>query len=126
MYLTVTEHLNGSSGMLNLHIHEVWFIHFFSRKRIIEVHTESRVYFMPGTIAYWRNALNHLYGFPFEMADRNIIVNVSNISSIDPVRSVAFFNPDITSKSKYCTISQGNRKRVMDHLTRLNASIAAF
>ncbi|SEM66135.1 LytTR family transcriptional regulator DNA-binding domain-containing protein [Paenibacillus sp. OV219] len=125
MYLSVTEDLKGKSGIINLDVNDVWFIHFFSRKRIIEVHTETQILYMTGTLAYWQNALNTTYGFPFETVDRNIIVNVSQITCVDSVRSVAYFSSEITEKSKFCTFSQGNRKKI-ERLKKLNPSIATL
>ncbi|BFH16355.1 hypothetical protein J6TS7_54700 [Paenibacillus dendritiformis] len=58
---------------------------------------------MIGTLKYWVNALN-ASGHTYEIVDRNVIVNVKNVTYIDVItRHALFYAPG--GKPKKCTMS---------------------
>ncbi|MFB9753715.1 LytTR family transcriptional regulator DNA-binding domain-containing protein [Paenibacillus hodogayensis] len=71
-------------------------------------HTLHQVYY---PLIWTISALEpHFQQFGFQRLDRNNLVNMSSITHYDEERALVFFDPKITNKSKFATIS--NREKI--------------
>ncbi|WII39509.1 hypothetical protein [Paenibacillus thiaminolyticus] len=101
--LTVSLDPNADTGLLTTSAERVWFLLYDSISDRIIVHTAKREYFMIGTLKYWVGALN-ASGHIYEIVDRNVVVNVKNVTYIDVItRHALFYGPGV--KQKKCTMS---------------------
>ncbi|MGO4375413.1 LytTR family transcriptional regulator DNA-binding domain-containing protein [Paenibacillus sp. MCAF20] len=102
--LTVTRDPEGESGIYNLAVDAADFMECESDKKRILVHTELEVFYMFGTLKYWQKLLNNS-GYRFADVDRNLLVNVANVTLLDSDKKEAYFNSEQKKISKKCGIA---------------------
>lgn len=103
--ITVTSDPDGSKGILSLSVNEVIFLESNPKvKDGLIVHTVDKEYYMVGSLRYWTSTLNNS-GYKFSVVDRSNSINVERIVSLDKMYKVAYFEQDISKKSKRCTLA---------------------
>lgn len=103
-YLSVTRDIDGESGIVSLRGQDILFLEWSGKDDRVIVHTMDEKFYVTGTLKYWSNALNNS-GFTFRDVDRNNLVNVDRIVRIDSVFKIAYFESEVRSNSKHCTMS---------------------
>ncbi|RUS44594.1 LytTR family DNA-binding domain-containing protein [Cohnella sp. AR92] len=93
----------GKIEVSNLPIEDVLFLQH--DKKYVSVHTMEQEFFVPGSLSHYEEALQAA-GYDFRMVDRNILVNVPKIKLLDTIFSKAYFESEISDKSKSITLAQ--------------------
>lgn len=84
--------------------------------RSVTFHTREEVYYpLVWTISTLEPHLQH-YGF--HRLDRNNLVNINKVTHFDEERALVFFDPEITKKSKFATISNREKMKVKKEMSR--------
>lgn len=123
-FLTVTTDPDGSKGLESLRIDEIIFLE--SNPKIKEgliVHTREKEYYTIGSLRYWTSILNNT-GYNFSIVDRSNSINVERIVWLDKMYKVAYFERELNSKSKRCTIAFRRYKAVERELMIANPMIS--
>jgi len=121
--LSVTEDPKGKSGLINVDISDVCYIQFDGFKRILEVHTIDKKYYMPGSLTFWIESLGNSKDVFFRSVDRNSLLNMERIARLDRITKVAYFDTEITGNSKYCPIAWHKFEQISELIKGSNPSI---
>ncbi|MFD1886848.1 LytTR family transcriptional regulator DNA-binding domain-containing protein [Paenibacillus wenxiniae] len=100
--LSVTREVDGDTGILNIDTGTIWYMEYDRHIDRIVVHTQRSMYYMTGTLKYWKIVLNNS-GLNFALVDRNALININNIIEIDTNYRDAYFDE---VKSKVCTLAR--------------------
>ncbi|MNW38905.1 hypothetical protein D3C74_159850 [compost metagenome] len=122
--LTVTTDPDGSTGISSLKIDDVIFLESNPKiKDGLIVHTRDKEYFMVGSLRYWTTVLNNS-GYNFSVVDRSNSINVEQIVWLDKLYKVAYFEQELSKRSKRCTIAFHRYKAVEQELMLVNPTIS--
>ncbi|TVX91533.1 LytTR family transcriptional regulator DNA-binding domain-containing protein [Cohnella terricola] len=112
--LTVSRDSEGKTGLIELPVEDILFFESNSRnKDMIILHTWDELFYAPGTLRYWLEALKSS-GEDFEMVDRVNVVHLSKVHHVDRIFRIAYFGE--SKSSKQCTLSISNVSKVLQHL----------
>lgn len=104
MKLFVTRNRDlGKIEVVNLPIEDLLFLQH--DRKYVSVHTMDEEFIVPGSLSYYENALRAA-GYDFRQVDRNIVVHVPKIKLLDTIFSKAYFESEISEKSKSVTLAQ--------------------
>ena len=117
--LTVTKDPDGENGLINIPISTICFLQYASHVSRVVVHTENEEYYLPGTLRYWIAVLN-ASGFCFYHAERNALINVEKVISIDRNFAYIYFNGEA---QKRCPVAFYQIDKTAQNLSVLNSSI---
>ncbi|AIQ70336.1 hypothetical protein [Paenibacillus graminis] len=120
--LTVTRDPEGTSGILNIDAGLVLMLNFALSSDKVAVHTADDVYFMVGTLKYWNKVLN-CSGYRFGIVDRSNSMNLEKVTVLDKTLKIAYFDHDISNKSKRCMIASYRFKEVADQILSFNPTL---
>ncbi|MGF7050771.1 DNA-binding LytR/AlgR family response regulator [Paenibacillus sp. DS2015] len=120
--LTVTKDIDGNTGLTTLKIDDILFFEYDGRTDRIIVQLKDETYYTVGTLRYWNKVLNNS-GYKFKLVDRNNMVNMNKIKMLDKIFKVAYFETDISSRSKRCTVSSSNYKELEKELGMINPQL---
>ncbi|MFC5653515.1 LytTR family DNA-binding domain-containing protein [Paenibacillus solisilvae] len=114
--LSVSRDIDGKHGFILVDISEIIYIEYDGIVNRVYVHTINDVFYTMGTLKYFVEGLN-ASGFDFKLVDRNSAVHMDKIVRLDQKLKMAFFELEITKKSKCCTIANRNFPEVVRSLT---------
>ena len=103
--LTVSRDVEGNTGVLALPVNEIAYIEYANKIDRIVVHSVKEEFYTQGTLRYWLNAFNNS-GYQFMAVDRTNVVNLDRIVLLDNLYQLAFFEEDVTPRSKRCTLTR--------------------
>lgn len=118
--IVVTRDIEALSGLVNLSIQDIAFMEYARKIDRVIVHTVDSMYYMMGTLKYWQTALDNS-GYNFVTVDRTNVVNMDKIVLLDEVYHVAYFEENITDRSKRCTFTNINFKKVQQKYSAIPA-----
>jgi hypothetical protein len=121
MQITVARDIDALEGFTTLDVDDILFIEFVRFTSRLHIHTLEQVYYMQGTLKFYLEGLCKS-GFQFRLVDRNNIVHMTKIKTLDSKFKVAFFENEINNESKRCTISWANFNDVIAELQRSKQS----
>jgi DNA-binding LytR/AlgR family response regulator len=110
--ISVTRDVKGNSGLSALDITEITYMEFERNLYRIVVHTKDEVFYTVGTLKYWVTTLTSS-GYNFVLADRNTLINVSNIIQLDKTFHVAYFGENLKGIEQKCFLSEKGYKEVV-------------
>jgi DNA-binding LytR/AlgR family response regulator len=122
MLLSVAKDIDGHAGFYPLDIDAIIFLEFDSTVNRIYIHTLHEQYYAMGTLKFYVQALKNS-GFHFEKVDRNNAVHLPKITKLDQTYKIAYFEDEIRSNSKRCTIARDNFNDVITILKQLNRPV---
>ncbi|GGG09700.1 LytTR family transcriptional regulator DNA-binding domain-containing protein [Paenibacillus abyssi] len=122
MQLSVTRDVEGKSGFCSVSIDDIVFIEFDRILNRLYVHTIDNIYYTMGTLKYFVEGLNGC-GYDFRLVDRNNAVHLLKIKRLDQKHKIAYFEEEISKKSKRCTIAYRNFDEVVTILEKLNQPV---
>ncbi|MBM7563808.1 LytTR family DNA-binding domain-containing protein [Paenibacillus sacheonensis] len=102
LQLAVTRDIEGASGFVNIRVADVFYLQ--SEQPYVVIHTKDALFYAPGTIKYFAQALES-NGYNFFIADRGCLINANNIRQLDKTYNIAFFDTELNDKSKRCYFS---------------------
>ncbi|WP_379136466.1 LytTR family transcriptional regulator DNA-binding domain-containing protein [Paenibacillus sp. sgz500958] len=102
--ISVSKDSEANEGLMQLAIDDILYIEYSRKPDRIIFHTMQEMYYSLGTLTYWQNALCNS-GFNFRLVDRTNVINLDKIVQMDGVFHVAYFEEQITSQSKRCTMT---------------------
>lgn len=114
--LSVTRDIDGKLGFNLVDIRDIIYIEYDGIINRMYVHTIDDVFYTMGTLKYFVESFNAC-GFDFKLVDRNSAVHMDKIVRLDQKLKMAFFELEITKKSKCCTIANRNFPEVVRCLT---------
>lgn len=120
--LSVAVDINGKAGMISLNIGDIVKLEFVRPMDRVLVHTLHDVYYLMGTVKFWKTSLNST-GYNFMMVDRINAVNLDKIVLVNEIFKVAYFEESPTKQAKKCTIARGRYEEVLSRLTVLNPGL---
>lgn len=89
--------------------------------RII-VHTYDQTFYTVGTLKYWLNTLASS-GYHFVLADRNTLIQVSNIIQLDKTFHIAYFGEDHKGIRQKCFLSDKGYKEILKYVRTSESDI---
>lgn len=89
--------------------------------RII-VHTYDQTFYTVGTLKYWLNTLASS-GYNFVLADRNTLIQVTNIIQMDKTFHIAYFGEDHKGVEQKCFLSEKGYKEVLKNVKTSETNI---
>ncbi|WP_308635002.1 LytTR family transcriptional regulator DNA-binding domain-containing protein [Paenibacillus silvisoli] len=110
-YLAVSRDIDGKSGLVSVLISDVLLLYFDGVYDRLIIHTMQDQYYTMGSLKYWTEALNSS-GYAFRIVDRNNAANLDNVAFIDSASKKVYFEQVTHPKSKYCTISDQQFKKL--------------
>jgi DNA-binding LytR/AlgR family response regulator len=112
MKYPVTPDPNNFEEILMLDLDDIVKIEVHDRS--VTFHTRTDTYYpLTWTISTLEH---HLRAYDFQRLDRNNIVNMKKITHIDEERALVFFDTSITNLSKFATISNREKSRLMKEI----------
>ncbi|AIQ62753.1 hypothetical protein PSTEL_06205 [Paenibacillus stellifer] len=111
--LTVTEDENGA-GIQPVSVDDILFLQT-NMKALVEVHTREGKYYTVGPLRFWESAFAQ-GGFQFVRLDRGVLANLEQIKCINTTLKFAYFDYPVTNRTKYCMMSDGRYKAIMEEL----------
>ncbi len=119
--LSVTTNVDG--GITTIPIASILYIKYIHRIKLIEVHTNSKIYYITGTIKYWLTVLNNS-GYNFYLVDRGTLINTANVKEIDISFKEAYFVENAQRGSdKSCMLAQHRIDLIFRELYAANPTI---
>jgi len=120
--LSVTSDIDGEGGIINIDIGEILMLSYDKKISRILVHTQTTIYYTMGSLTYWNEALNSS-GHNFSLVDRSNSLNLDKVVLLDKTFKVAYFERDVTPRSKRCIIAGYRFDEVKRSLNLVNPSI---
>lgn len=118
--LSVTNDVEGVSGIVALPVNNILYMQFSSGKRRVVVHSEDGVFYTTGPLNYWTQVLNHS-GFNFSVGDRTAAINIAKVVRVDDFFKTAYF--DLDSKTG-CMLSVSGFEDLKKQLKLMSINIA--
>ncbi|QWU13379.1 LytTr DNA-binding domain-containing protein [Paenibacillus sophorae] len=106
--ITVYLDPKGKNGLAELDINKITYMELDKTIKSVVIHTLDNVYYINGSLTQWTNLLINS-GFDFVRADRNTLINVKNVVSLDKDFNWAFFDDE---RKKHCLLSENGYKMV--------------
>lgn len=110
--MSVTRDAKGDSGLVALEITEITYMEFERSLYRIVIHTKDEVFYTVGTLKYWVTTLKSS-GYKFVLADRNTLINVTNITQLDKTFHIAYFGENRKGIEQKCFLSEKGYKEVV-------------
>ncbi|AHV98027.1 LytTR family transcriptional regulator DNA-binding domain-containing protein [Paenibacillus sabinae] len=121
--LSVTKDVGGKSGITNIEIGDILMLSYSKSIDRVLVHTAETIYYTIGTLTFWNEVLNNS-GHNFSLVDRSNSLNLDKVVILDPTFKVAYFESNITPKSKRCIIAGYRFNEVKKSLNLINPGIS--
>ncbi|KGE16251.1 LytTR family transcriptional regulator DNA-binding domain-containing protein [Paenibacillus wynnii] len=106
--ITVDDALKGNKKLTSIAIDSINFMESDKTIKRIAIHTPDGVFYTIGSLTYWFSSLTDT-GYDFIKADRNVLINVSNIREMDKGYNKAYFS---TENDAGCFLSEKGYAKV--------------
>jgi DNA-binding LytR/AlgR family response regulator len=113
--ISVTRDTEGNTGVFSLDIAKITYMEFERTIYRIIVHTYDQTFYTVGTLKYWLNTLASS-GYDFVLADRNTLIQVSNIIQVDKTFHIAYFGEDHKGVEQKCFLSEKGYKAIIKNV----------
>ncbi|PAF31841.1 hypothetical protein CHI14_09310 [Paenibacillus sp. 7516] len=120
--LSVTNTPDGDKGIRDVHMSSILYMKWDSRLDRVVLHTIEGLFYLPGPLVYWQNAMNSM-GFKFLKVDRSTIINSDNIVKVDQIYKEAFFEHNVSRDSVKCEIAHHRYRKFVKELQIMNPSV---
>lgn len=120
--ISVTRDTEGNTGVFLLDIAKITFMEFERTIYRIIVHTYDQTFYTVGTLKYWLNTLASS-GYHFVLADRNTLIQVSNIIQLDKTFHIAYFGEDHKGIEQKCFLSDKGYKEILKYVKTSESDI---
>lgn len=120
--ISVTRDTEGNTGVFSLDIAKITYMEFERTIYRIIVHTYDQTFYTVGTLKYWLNTLASS-GYNFVLADRNTLIQVTNIIQMDKTFHIAYFGEDHKGVEQKCYLSEKGYKEVLKNVKTSETNI---
>lgn len=120
--ISVTRDTEGNTGVFSLDIAKITYMEFERTIYRIIVHTYDQTFYTVGTLKYWLNTLANS-GYNFVLADRNTLIQVTNIIQMDKTFHIAYFGEDHKGVEQKCFLSEKGYKEVLKNVKTSETNI---
>lgn len=120
--ISVTRDTEGNTGVFSLDIAKITYMEFERTIYRIIVHTYNQTFYTVGTLKYWLNTLASS-GYNFVLADRNTLIQVTNIIQMDKTFHIAYFGEDHKGVEQKCFLSEKGYKEVLKNVKTSETNI---
>ncbi|NOU78404.1 hypothetical protein GC101_05870 [Paenibacillus sp. LMG 31459] len=120
--ISVTRDTEGNTGVFSLDIAKITYMEFERTIYRIIVHTYDQTFYTVGTLKYWLNTLASS-GYNFVLADRNTLIQVTNIIQMDKTFHIAYFGEDHKGVEQKCFLSEKGYKEVLKNVKTSETNI---
>jgi hypothetical protein len=120
--LSVASDVNGDSGITLLNVGNIIKLEYARSIDRVLVHTLYDVYYLMGTVKFWKNSLNNT-GCNFMMVDRINAVNLNKVVLVNEIFKLAYFEESPVKNSKKCTIARDRYRDVLERLELINPEL---